>query len=75
MFYFYFSVDFRCILGGGTPSGTTFDVKVAGGRPRWLGDDFSTIFRGIWVSFGVPGWALGVLWRMFFETDPFESHF
>ena len=63
------SLIFRWIFGvfwGSTP------LKVAGGRPRQLRDDFGTIFVGFWFPFGVPGGALwGSFWRMFFETTLF----
>ncbi len=49
-------------------------IKVAGGRPRRLRDDFGTIFVGFGSPFGVPRGALwGSFWRMFFETGPFKT--
>ena len=76
VFFVFVSVDFRCILGGYPPPGPLLTSKVAGGRPRRLRDDFSTIFDGFGSPFGVPGWALwGSFWRMFFETDLFKVMF
>ena len=48
----YYSVDFQYILG-------EYPLKVAGGRPQRLRDDFVPIFDGFWPPFGEPR---GSLW-------------
>ena len=70
----------RWILGvfwGGTPLRDHFlTSKVAGGRPRWLRDDFVTFFYGFGYPFGVPyGHSGGHFGAFFFETDLFKVFF